>query len=45
MAITKPYPSGHSLIDKANFIIDDTNNDLAVTKCFEPNEISSLINK
>ena len=43
--ITKLLPCEHSLTDELNSTIDDTNNDLAASKYFEPNEISSLINK
>ena len=44
-AITKPLPSDQSLIDELNSATDDTNNDLVVSNYFEPNELSSYINK
>ena len=43
--ITKLLPCEQRLTDELNSTIDDTNNDLAASKYFEPNEISSLINK
>ena len=44
-AIAKSLPSDHSVLDKLNSAIDDTNDDLIASKYFESNETSSLINK
>ena len=43
--ITNYLPSEHSLIDELNSAIDNTDSDLAVSRYFEHNEISSFINK